>query len=665
MPAFSSEPAATSDMDLRSALEDANIPALLLVLVHLTGDERWLEPPFRPHRAPPLDDNDTGGLPSAVQAEVRDAAFEAIEAWRRGEIEPTCLSPQQVARMLTVTLGEEVPEPYGELLREELGIASRDVVVPSPIGRDFSVLVIGAGFSGLCAAIKLKGAGIPFCVLEKNASVGGTWLENTYPGCGVDTPSHLYSFSFAMNTAWSKYFAKRGEVYDYLERVADRFGVRDDIRFETEVVGAEYDAGAARWSVTARHRDGSEHRFTANALIIAVGMVNRPSVPDLPGLDGFRGPVMHTAQWRDEVELGGKRVAVLGTGASAMQLVPAIADVAEQVIVFQRSKQWALPHPKYHAEVPRGVRDLMAAVPLYAHWYRLRAFWNFGDRLHPQLQVDPTWPHQDRSINAQNERHRAYLTEYVTKELGDRVDLLDACIPEYPPYGKRPLIDNGWYRTVRRDDVDLVTEAVAAVTPTGVATASGAHYEADVIVLATGFKTLQMLWPMEVRGRSGRTLAESWGKDDARAFVGITVADFPNLFILNGPNTNAGHGGSAVLSTELEMRYIMEALRHLITEGHDAVEVRRPVFEQYNQELDDALSGTIWVHPGMTTYYRNDAGRVVLACPWTYLDFSRRLRFQPEDYEFHRLRQRPGRGDELEAVAATPELGVPARTGDG
>jgi 4-hydroxyacetophenone monooxygenase len=225
------------------------------------------------------------------------------------------------------------------------------------------------------------------------------------------------------------------------------------------------------------------------------------------------------------------------------------------------------------------------------------------------------------------------LTRYVTEQLADRPDLLEACLPDYPPYGKRPLLDNGWYKTVCRDDVELITDAVAEVRGNSLVSASGTEYEADVIVLATGFKTLQFLWPMEIRGRSGVTLREQWGSDDARAYLGVTVPDFPNFFILNGPNTNAGHGGSAVHPTEFQMRYTMQAIGHLISGNMVSTEVRSEVFWDYNKELDEALSHCIWVHPGMTTYYRNDAGRVVTCSPWTYIDYWRRtLAFDPGDY---------------------------------
>lgn len=625
--------ATTDEGRLRAALEEANIPTLLLLLAHLTGDGRWLADPYRPRPGRPLDDNDTGGLPDDLRAEVLAAAADAITAYRAGKLAPAELSGGQIADMLAVALVEEVPREYGPLLAEEMNLVSRDVTMPVP-PPGFRVVIIGAGLSGLCTAIKLKAAGINFVILEKDDDIGGTWLENVYPGCGVDTPSHFYSFSFAPNPRWSGFFAKRDEVFGYLSRIADSYGLRDYIRFGTEVTRADYDPAHATWRVAARSADGTESELDAQVLISAVGMVNRPSVPPIKDLETFTGPVMHTAQWDTSVDLAGKRVAVVGTGASAMQLVPSIAGIADRVLVFQRSRQWAVPHPNYGRTVPAGVRYLMEQIPLYANWYRLRTFWNFGDRLHDSLQVDPAWPHQDRSISEQNDRHRAFLTRHIHSELGDRADLVDSCVPDYPPYLKRPLLDNGWFRTVARDDVELITEPVAAVTADSVVTASGEEHKADVIALATGFRTLQFLWPMEIRGTDGRTLREKWGADDAQAYLGITVPGFPNFFIVNGPNTNAGHGGSAIISTELEVRYIMDGIRHLLQAGLASVDVREDVFSGYNKALDEALSRTIWAHPGGTTYYRNDTGRVVVASPWKYIDYWARTRnFDPADYE--------------------------------
>ncbi|HYT40162.1 MAG TPA: monooxygenase, partial [Acidimicrobiia bacterium] len=271
--------------------------------------------------------------------------------------------------------------------------------------------------------------------------------------------------------------------------------------------------------------------------------------------------------------------------------------------------------------VGEATRLLMRDVPWYLGWYRLRLVWNFGDRLFPALQIDPDWPHPERAVNAVNDRHRQFLTRYITAELGDRTDLLDKCVPTYPPYGKRPLLDAGWFRTVRRPDVDLVTDRVARITPTGVVTEAGEEIPADVLVLATGFQNLNLLAPIEVRGRSGRTLRETWGEDDATAHLGITIPDFPNFFMLLGPNTIAGHGGSAALGIEMEVRYVMGMIARMVGEGIAAVECRRDVHAAYVERIDAAMQRTIWVHPGMTTYYRNSRGRVVSTMPWTNTEY--------------------------------------------
>jgi len=622
------------DVDrLAAALDEANIPTLVLVLAQLTGDDRWLHEPYRPRRGPVLDDNDSGSLPEEVQREVRKAALEAILASEAGLLAKRPLTPDKVADMLGVALVDEVPREYGPLLAEELGELPRDVEMPHPLPPGFEVLIIGAGISGLALGIKLKAAGVPFTIIEKNPDIGGTWLENTYPGCGVDTPSHLYSFSFEPNTEWSRFFAKRPEVHSYLDRLATHHDLKQFIRFGHEVVRADYDDAASSWTVVATDTHGNESTIVVPVLVSAVGMVNRPSIPNIPGADSFAGPVMHTADWRHDVDYAGKRVAVIGTGASAMQLVPSIAGQAKKVVVFQRSKQWAVPHPNYHRDVPEPVRYLMRRVPSYTRWYRLRAFWNFSDRLHASLQIDPAWADSSRSINEQNERHRVFLTRYIKEQLGDREDLYDACIPDYPPYGKRPLLDNGWFKTIQRDDVDLVTEGVDRITEHGVVTSSGVEYDADVLVWATGFKALQFLWPMDIYGASGKTLVEQWGYHDARAYLGVTVPDFPNMFILNGPNTNAGHGGSAILACEFQVRYIMQAIARLASGEVDSLEVREDVFWDYNNELDDALSQCIWSHRGMTNWYRNEAGRIVVSSPWTYLDYWNRTReLDPGDY---------------------------------
>lgn len=615
---------------LAEAVAVANVPTLLMVLVQLTGETSWLEEPYLPQRGRGLGDNDSAGLAEDIQDEIRRAAGVAIADWRRGR--PVALSdPSEslLVRMLSAAMSEPVPPEYGPMLAAE---AKAGLVSPQeagvPVGaagfptvpEGFRAVVIGAGVGGLCAAVNLRAAGIPYVVLERNETVGGTWLENSYPGAGVDTPNHLYSFSFAP-FEWRRYFSLRDELHNYLEHVSRGFEVRPNIRFGCEVVSAAYDEPSRTWRIDYRDAAGARQRVTANILISAVGAFNPPRLPDVPGIDDFSGDCYHTARWPADADLDGRRVGVIGTGASSMQLVPQIADRVGALTIFQRSPQWAAPFELFRKEVPEPVRFLLSEVPLYRIWYRMRLGWNFNDRIHPALQKDPGWEHPERAVNAQNDAFRRFFTRYVEKELGERTDLLDAVIPTYPPYGKRILLDNGWFSTVCRDNVTLVPEAAVSVAGNRVRTASGAEHELDVLILATGFDVSRFVSTYEVRGRSGQTLQEAWDDDDGRAYLGCTVPDFPNFFALYGPNLQAGHGGSLMFFIEAQMTYVMSLVRQMVDERIGAIELREQVCETYNARLDELHESMIWTHPGMETYYRNSKGRVVVATPLRVVDF--------------------------------------------
>jgi 4-hydroxyacetophenone monooxygenase len=613
------EPVPGSPLDadaLAAALEHANLPTLVPVLHQLTGDERWLADPYRPTRSRGMDDNGDGGFPADVQAEIRAAALDAVLAWSAGRpaavAEPT---GDALVELMGLAVGEPVPAEYGAMTAEDMGFGPPEPV-PSAAGTDLFVVVIGAGVSGMLAAIRLAEAGIDHVVLEKNADVGGTWLENAYPGAGVDTPSHLYSYSFAPRQ-WSTHFGKRDEVLGYLRDVADRYGLRERIRFGVEAAGAVYDADRQRWTV--RTTDGEV--VQAHAVITAVGQLNRPKVPALPGLDGFRGELFHSARWPEGLDLTGKRLVVIGTGASSMQIVPAVAGTAEHVTIFQRSPQWAAFNSVYFTPIDEHVRLLMERVPYYRRWYRTRLAWNFNDRVHPSLQVDPEWEHPERSVNAVNDAHRRVFTRYLESELAGRDDLVAKALPDYPPFGKRMLLDNGWFAALRRDDVTLLTEAVAEITPTGVRGVDGTEVEADVIVLCTGFETHKQLHPLDIRGRDGASIRDLWGPDDADAHLGITVAGFPNLFLTCGPGTVLGHGGSYITIAECQVRYIVEALVAMAEQGLGAVECLPEAHADYAARQDDAHARMIWTHPGMRNWYRNPAGRVVCTLPWRIVDY--------------------------------------------
>lgn len=600
-------------MELEEALRSANIPTLLCVLVHLTGDERWLAEPYLPSRTMALDDNDSGGLPPERQAEVRAAALRVLGEARTS---PQPLPDARIPELLSRALGEPVPPEYATAMAEDAGFRQAPWLTAPPVRTGLRVLVIGAGVSGIAMSVALARMGIAHTVVEKNTDVGGTWLENSYPGAGVDTPCHLYSFSFAPQAGWSRHFAKQPEIVAYLRRVADEHGVRERIRFGTEVVSATWDDVSATWTV-----ETSSGTETADVVISSVGQFNTPVVPDIPSLAEFAGPAFHTARWDHGVELAGKRVGVVGTGASAMQVVPTIADEAGEVVVFQRSPQWVAPNANYLRDVDEGTRTLMDRVPWYRSWYRARLMWMYQDKLHPTLRKDPSWPHPERSLNALNDKHRAFFTAYIDQELAGEPELRAAALPDYPPYGKRILLDNRWYATLRRDDVTLVPHGVRKVDGRAVVAADGTTHDLDVLVLATGFSARKVLHALDIRGRSGVPLRQQWGTDDAWAHLGMTVPDFPNFFVMYGPHTNPGHGGSAIFQLECQVGYITSMLRWMVAERLAAVEVRPEVCAAYNARVDAAHEEMIWTHPGMGTYYRNAAGRVVAATPWRLVDY--------------------------------------------
>jgi 4-hydroxyacetophenone monooxygenase len=621
---------------LRDALQFANIPVLLMILTQLTGDMAWLAPPYAPTRTRGMDDNDTGGLPADLQAIVRAAALRAMLDARRCATTPDAPDETVMATMMSACMGEPVPAEYSALMLEELGQRSRepewDQVPDAARLAAFRVLIVGAGVSGLCAAINLQRLGIRYTVLEKNASVGGTWLENSYPGCGVDTPSHLYSYSFAPHN-WSRYFAKRDEIRDYIERCADEYGVRDNILLGTDVEQARFDVSSNMWMVRARRVTGEIIELSGNILVSAVGQLNQPAVPSIPGAERFLGPAAHSARWTPDIDVRDQRVGVIGTGASAMQIVPTIAGEAARVSIFQRSPQWAAPSSNYQRAVPDELRYLIEQVPLYAAWYRCRLVWSFSDKVHESLQIDREWPDQAHSINAINDGHRRYFTKYLTEQLGDRQDMLGQMLPQYPPFAKRMLIDNSWFATMTRDDVELVTEGIREIVEDGVIDGAGIHHPTDILVYATGFQTLRLVGSYDVYGRDGRSLRDTWGEDDAFAYLGMTVPGFPNFFCLYGPNTSLGHGGSLIFLTECAVRYIARLSQRMILEDIVTLECREDVCARYNQDVDAAHSRMIWSHPGATNWYRNSRGRVVTNSPWRVVDYWR-MTYEPDLADF-------------------------------
>jgi 4-hydroxyacetophenone monooxygenase len=615
--------------DLDRTLEHADLRVLLMCLVHLTGNRKWIEAPFTPRRDVRLVPDPQAGFDSETAAAIRTAIRKAMHNGGRPQI--TDPGEALLSEMMNVCLGEVVPPEYLPMVRADMGFdpawpewSSSQPESLTDRASGSLVLVIGAGLSGMCAALRLRALGVPFRIVEKNSGVGGTWFENRYPGCGVDTPNHFYSYSFAPNHDWDRNFSPQPEILEYLNTFASTQGLSDLIEYNTEVKSMTWNEPAARWQIVVNRstQDAQvSETIEATAVISAIGHFNKPVVAPFTGSDEFEGQMFHSARWPQGLDVTNKRVAIIGTGASSMQIVPTIADSVCSLTIFQRSAQWARNVPGLNDPVRPDERHLLHHLPYYAAWTRFTQFWRYGDGLLRFLKKDPDWPHPDRSLNRINDRHREEMTNYITDQLADRPELIEKCLPTYPPYGKRILLDKGWFAALKQPHVALVTDAIDRLDQSGVIDSTGTHHDADIVVIATGFSVTDLAARLNIIGREGRTLAEDWANDNPHAHIGITVPGFPNLFLMGGPNTNAGHGGSGFLMAEAQTRYITSCLIELFNSGRRSMDVRPEVREEYIQRVDAEHETLVWTHPGMSTYYRNKSGRVVSPMPFRLVDY--------------------------------------------
>jgi 4-hydroxyacetophenone monooxygenase len=625
------------DETIDAALAGVDAP-LLAALAFATGDLGLLRPELRPDLSNPFDPE--AGWTADQRQAATDLARSVLQSLRDGGLsDPGQVDAERVGRIVEFLAGTAVDDNYMALMREELEVEGVDLRSPGwrapdiAGDREFTVAVIGGGMSGLLAAFRLREAGIPFVVLEKNPEVGGTWFENQYPGCRVDVSNHFFSYSCAQKPDWPHQFSTQQVLLDYFRDFADSKGIRDSIRFDTEVRRASWSDDDSCWQIETQGPAGTEV-LSAQAMVVAVGQLNRPNLPDIDGLDTFNGAWFHSARWDPSVDVSGKRVAVIGTGCSAAQIVPEVAGAVSHLDVYQRTPAWFVPTPDYHDEVPAAQRWLLGHVPFYSQWYRFWLFYRYAEALLPCTKVDPDWPGDGQSVGEANELLRVVLAEYIQAEFADRPDLLPKVMPAYPPAGKRMIRDNGiWARTLKRDNVELVTDAIERISPDGVVTAGGVTRPADVIVYATGFTASDFLTPIEIVGRQGKNLHSMWD-GDARAYLGITVPQFPNMFCLYGPNTNIVVNGSIIFFTECEVRYVMDCMRLMLERGVSSLDCRQDVHDEFNARVDEANRQSVWGATTVNSWYRNRHGRSAQNWPFTLLDYwAATRRANPDDFD--------------------------------
>ncbi len=473
--------------------------------------------------------------------------------------------------------------------------------------------MVGAGLSGICMAARLREAGVEdFAVIDRADEIGGTWRDNTYPGCACDVPSALYSFSFEPKADWSRLFAGQEEIRAYAHTVAERHGVVGHLRLGVEMEDAAWDEGAQRWRVRT-----SAGEYEAQVLVAGTGPWHEPVYPDLPGLDGFEGEVFHSSRWNHDHDLAGRRVAVVGSGASAVQFVPEIAPAVERLHLFQRTPHWVLP--KADRPLTRFEQRLLARVPGALRAFRA-ALYNLSELLGHGLRRERAMRHLQRI----GERH-------LERQVRDP-ELRAALTPSYTLGCKRTLFSNVYYPALARENVEVVPAAVAEVRANSVVGADGVEREVDTIVLGTGFKLLDMPIAKLLRGTDGQTMAEVW-EGSPRGYLGTTVAGFPNAFVLLGPNLGNGHSSATVIMED-QARYVVDALRTMAALGLGSVDVLTSVQDEFNARVDERLAGTTWNAGGCASYYLDSNGRNSFMYPWSTLHYRRRTRrFDVRNYD--------------------------------
>jgi 4-hydroxyacetophenone monooxygenase len=610
----------TSTVDsafIRSAIELADLNAVRLALFQMTGDPELEEIPT------------AANLDEATRAHLIDKAV----AWLEVNHGPRTLSepPEaELRHLMNMATAEEVGDLEFEARRDLAAFKEFPWMAEWTDGRPdlpegFSVTVIGSGFSGLAMGVQLERLGIPYRILERRGEPGGTWSINRYPDVRVDTISVTYEFSFEKNFPWSEYFGRGAEVRDYLNYISEKYGTHQNTLYNHDVQRATFDEARNLWALEVGTPEGVT-TFESTVVVTAVGTFANPNFPNFEGQDSFEGQIVHPARWPDDLDVTGKRVAVVGNGSTGVQLVSPVAARAEQVFVFQRTPQWIAPREKYGAAVEPEIRWLLDNFPGYWHWWHYMAIAGLF-QTHRFLQPDAEWKAQGGYVNELSDKLRADLTAYIKTQTNGRADLVDRLIPDYAPFSRRPVVDNGWYQALTRDHVELVTDGIARLTPKGIETADGTVREVDVVVTATGFEIIKYLLPTEYLGRDGVNVQDLWAKDGPRAYLGMMVPAFPNLFMIYGPNSQPVSGGSALpIWYGVWSGYVGQCLVRMVEQGHQAIEVKDAAYQQYNEALDEEAEKLLIMQPEGApekNYYVNEFGRLQVNAPWYGPEFHR------------------------------------------
>jgi 4-hydroxyacetophenone monooxygenase len=597
---------------IRRAIELADLNAVRLALYQNTGDPALAALPLAPQ----------------MSEDQRDMLKQQAVDWLLVNASPARLPEPDEAKLrelMSLATGEELGDLEFEARREQTAfkqfpfLAQWEGEKPE-IPADFNVVIVGSGFSGVVMAVQCKQLGIAYTVIEKGDEPGGTWNINRYPDVRVDTISLTYELSFEKDWRWSEYFGRGEEVRAYINHVSRKFGVYDNTRFNHALTAANFDEAKAKWLLEV-DAPGGPQRMEASVLVTATGLFANPKIVDFPGRDAFKGEIVHPARWPADLSLEGKRVAVIGNGSTGIQMVGAVAEQAAHTCVFQRTPQWISPRDKYGQPMESEVHWLMDNFPGYWNWARYMAGAPLFDT-HALVCTDPEWQAKGGKVNPVSDAMRGDLAAYIERETGGRRDIIERVLPDYAPMSRRPVVDNGWYRALTRDDVELVTDPIERFSESGIVTAGGKERPLDVIVTATGFEVVKYLWPAKFHGRQGIEVHDMWDQADGpRAWIGAMVPGFPNMFMLYGPNSQPVSSGPAQSTWfTIWSAFIGRCLMKMLRERASTIEVTREAYEDYNKALDiEAQNLVMMTKEGgieKNYYVDNEHGRVLVNAPW-------------------------------------------------
>lgn len=598
---------------IAEALAVADLNALRLALYQLTDNPELRDMPLET-----IAIRNGRVFQKVVHPDFQDRLKElATEYLSRGDhVVPPPPAKARQLELIALFEGKPVPENMVRLATENLALADRPAelaVSLEPgveIPGDFHVTIIGAGHTGVAMAIYLQNLGIAFTIVEKHDSFGGTWVKNHYPNLRVDVPGYVYQYRFIPYN-WNSYFPSQAEIKEYANFVADRYGLKAHAKLGTAVEKAEWDAAAARWTVELS--DGSS--LSSNFVVSASGLFANAAMPDIKGLERFKGQMQHTANWNDQFEPEGKRVALIGNGSSGTQLMPWLAEKADQVYAFQRTAQWIVPPlvPVTTKISPR-LHWLMDNLPYYRKWhiYSLQVVAVNAQNGH---ELDPEWKAKHGTLSEHNDAFRANLKAYIAEQMPDRPDLIEKSIPTANPLARRLIVDAGWYRALTRPNVELVTTGIAEIDETGIKTVDGKHYDLDAIVLGSGFSTGKYFFPVVYKGEDGITFDEAWRRDGPRSYLGLSHPSFPNFFSCYGPNSHP-RSGSFHVWTEAWARYVSTLILSSLNKGAKSVKVQPEPFESFNAAIDERFKSLVWGAVPGGGYYINEHGRPGVHMPF-------------------------------------------------